>query len=107
MASVQSKNPVTLRRNGPRGKAGTAWIGEALALLEKKRAQLAKIERLGQVMIEPGLESDFVIVVGIARGERNCLDVGIQVLRFGDDLEAVAVRQAEIAQKDVDGFLNE
>ena len=66
-----------------------------------------KIERLGQVMIEPGAFAKLLIVLRTAAGQRDGNELRMHRLRASDELESVAIGQAEVAQKDIDRCLLE
>lgn len=74
----------------------------ALAALAQQPAQLAEVDWLREVMIETDIEPDFVIVVAVARRQGDRLDVGIEVLRYGHDVEPVTVGQTEIGEENLD-----
>src|SRR3954471_7810750 len=56
-------------------------------------------------MIEPGLLAELLILFRVARRQRDRSDIRLDRFRLCDKLEAVTVRQAEIAQKNVDSHI--
>ena len=52
-------------------------------------------------MIETSIEPNLVIIVGIAGRQSNRLDIGIQALGDGHDIQAITVRQTEIGEENM------
>jgi hypothetical protein len=68
-------------------------------LLTQEPPQLAKVEGFCQVVIEPRVKPRAKIVVGIERRQGDRIDVGIELLRYERDIQAITIRQTAIAQE--------
>jgi hypothetical protein len=66
-----------------------------------ERAQFVKVERLGQIMIEPRFPAELQVARIAPRRERNGFNARLNLLRLGDEIESITVSQAKIAQQHV------
>lgn len=59
-----------------------------------------EVERLRQIFVKSGLQSEFPVPVLLARGQRDRFLPWLTLLRFRHQLEPVAIGQSNIARQD-------
>lgn len=70
-------------------------------------AEPAKVEGLRQVIVESGLHPAFAVFVRSQRGECDCPLQGLALSSLADQLQPIAIGQADVAEQHVEAQVSE